>query len=99
MGTIFLQIENEQKLYEIDLNISSIVKTRVKYNDIEYDMYFQPISSPVVKEIIITSPYVLSNRTSHKVIVSIHNKEYFMNPEEKQAIPFYEIIQNKQFKI
>lgn len=32
MGTIFLQIENEPKLYEIDLNISSIVKTRVKYN-------------------------------------------------------------------
>jgi hypothetical protein len=29
----------------------------------------------------------------------LHNKEYYLNPDEKQAIPFYEIIQNKQFKI
>lgn len=81
MGTIFIRIEEETKLYEIDLNISSIVKTRVRYKDIDYDLYFQPISSPVVKEIIITSPYVLSNRTSHKVVVTLHNKEYFLSPD------------------
>ena len=61
--------------------MSSIVRTRVRYKEIDYDLYFQPISSPVVKEIIITSPYVLSNRTSHKVIVMMHNKEYFLNPD------------------
>jgi hypothetical protein len=49
MGTIFVKIDSEAKQYEIDLNMSSIVRTRVRYREIDYDLYFQPISSPVVK--------------------------------------------------
>lgn len=49
IGTILVRLEDESKLYEIDLNISSIVRQKVKFKEIEYDLYFQPISSPVVK--------------------------------------------------
>ena len=31
LGSIFIRLEDETKLYEIDLNISSIIKTRVQY--------------------------------------------------------------------
>jgi hypothetical protein len=74
LDTIKYRIKGGELEYEINLNIFSNKSQKIIYNKIEYDLLIKVVSSPILKEIIISSPFVLYNHTKYPIVIVIERQ-------------------------
>lgn len=91
-STVSYQIEGDSCLYDLNLNNNLMHKPLVTFNDQKYRLIISAIATPVLKEIIISSPYVIHNKTKYALILTVGQKEYQVDVEGKVPIPFTEEI-------
>ena len=62
---------------------------KVEYNREEYQLILGVISSPILKEIVISSPYVFHNITEYPLVISMEGlPDFIVEVDKKTAIPF-----------
>lgn len=70
------------------------------FNDQKYRLIISAIATPVLKEIIISSPYVIHNKTKYALVLTVGQKEYQVDAEGKVPIPFTEeILENRSLHL
>lgn len=92
------QIEGDPSEYQINLNEANASRIKVQFKDSRYWLIVKSISNSIVKELIITSPFIIENRTTFPFIFICGVEEIHVKPTEKIAINFM-ISLNKTMKI
>ena len=70
---ITFEIEGDASEYEFNINVGIEEKLRIKYQNREYFLIIKSILSSMVKEIILSSQYVIENKTSFPLIFIPYN--------------------------
>jgi hypothetical protein len=97
LSSINYQIEGDSTLYNLNLNLNQTIRPYITFNENKYRLVVSAIATPVLKEIIISSPYVIHNRTHYPFIITIGSRDYIVEPDSKVPIPFIEdMIENRQ---
>jgi hypothetical protein len=91
-STISYQIEGDSTLYSLNLNLNQTHRPVVTFNDAKYRLIISPHATPVLKEIVISSPYVIHNRTMHTLLLTLGQREYRVEAEAKVPLPFTETL-------
>lgn len=89
-STVSYQIEGDSTLYDLNLNINQTLRPTITFNSNKYRLIVSPISTPVLKEIVISAPYLIHNRTSYPLLLTIGSRDYRVEPQGKVPIPFTE---------
>lgn len=89
-GCINYQIEGEPSTYLLDLNLIQSCRPVISFRDQKYRLVVWAAATPILKEIVISAPYVLHNATAHPLVLTVGAREYRLDPDAKAAIPFTE---------
>jgi hypothetical protein len=75
-SSVNYQIEGDGTLYDLNLNVNQIQKPIVTFNDQKYRLIISAIATPILKEIVISSPYVIHNKTKYALVLTLGQREY-----------------------
>jgi hypothetical protein len=63
-------------------------KKVISYQGSQYPLILEVISSPILKEIVISAPYVIHNKTAFNMVLNMGEAMFEVAPDHKVAIPF-----------
>jgi hypothetical protein len=89
-SAVSYQVEGDSELYSLNLNLNQTLRPTVTFNGGNYRLIVSAVATPVLKEIVISSPYIIHNRTRHPFLLTLGQREYRVDPEAKVPVPFTE---------
>ena len=95
---IRFEIEGSPQSYEVDLNMTGKVEINADYNG-KHKVLIRPMSTTIMKEIIISSSYILFNKTSHPMQFGIGDQVLRIKPNQKKSVKIGTDINRHQLKL